>query len=190
MGGLSGKGNGRPEEGDELSHGDRVMQGVWKKGGIPTLDTRGKYGEITTTATREEEEAIRATYCIFLTKQKAEKVVGWARNHYLSSVSVPFVSNGRLLIPRESLEIAISRLWEQEPISTKASESIKNLAKDEYENNFVSAVVPSDEIGVKFDDIGALEDVKRTLNELVMLPVRRHELFSQGIFALWPTGKR
>ncbi|XP_020696627.1 uncharacterized protein LOC110109771 [Dendrobium catenatum] len=120
------------------------------------------------------------TDCIFLTKQKAEKVVGWARNHYLSSISVPSVSNGRLLIPRESLEIAISRLGEQESISTKPSESIKNLAKDEYESNFVSAVVPSDEIGVKFDDIGALEDVKRTLNELVTLPMRRPELFSHG----------
>ncbi|KAL0908513.1 hypothetical protein M5K25_023009 [Dendrobium thyrsiflorum] len=120
------------------------------------------------------------TDCIFLTKQKAEKVVGWARNHYLSSINVPSVSNGRLLIPLESLEIAISRLGEQESISTKPSESIKNLAKDEYESNFVSAVVPSDEIGVKFDDIGALEDVKRTLNELVTLPMRRPELFSHG----------
>jgi SpoVK/Ycf46/Vps4 family AAA+-type ATPase len=41
-------------------------------------------------------------------------------------------------------------------------------------------VVPPDEIGVKFDDIGALEDVKRTLDELVTLPMRRPELFSHG----------
>ncbi|XP_020577100.1 uncharacterized protein LOC110022480 isoform X2 [Phalaenopsis equestris] len=120
------------------------------------------------------------TDCVFLTKQKAEKVVGWARNHYLSSVIHPSVSNGRLLIPCESLEVAISRLREQESVSTKPLESIKNLAKDEYESNFVSAVVPPDEIGVKFDDIGALEDVKRTLNELVTLPMRRPELFSHG----------
>lgn len=57
---------------------------------------------------------------------------------------------------------------------------LQSLAKDEYESNFVSAVVPPDEIGVKFDDIGALEDVKRTLNELVTLPMRRPELFSHG----------
>ena len=56
----------------------------------------------------------------------------------------------------------------------------QNLAKDEYENNFISAVVPPGEIGVKFDDIGALEDVKRALNELVILPMRRPELFSHG----------
>lgn len=29
----------------------------------------------------------------------------------------------------------------------------QNLAKDEYESNFVSAVVPPNEVGVKFDDI-------------------------------------
>lgn len=52
--------------------------------------------------------------------------------------------------------------------------------KDEYESNFVSAVVPPGEIGVKFDDIGALEDVKKALKELVILPMRRPELFSQG----------
>lgn len=117
---------------------------------------------------------------VFLTKQKAERVVGWARNHYLSSVTFPSVSNDRLLIPCESLEVAISRLIEQEAVTMKPTESIKNLAKDEYESNFVSAVVPSGEIGVKFDDIGALEDVKRTLNELVTLPMRRPELFSHG----------
>lgn len=120
------------------------------------------------------------TDSVFLTKQKAEKVVGWARNHYLSTVIYPSVNNGRLLIPYESLEVAISRLREQESVSTKPWESIKSLAKDEYESNFISAVVLSDEIGVKFDDIGALEDVKRTLNELVTLPMRRPELFSHG----------
>ena len=56
----------------------------------------------------------------------------------------------------------------------------QNLAKDEYESNFVSAVVPPGEIGVKFDDIGALEDVKKALNELVILPMSRPELFSRG----------
>lgn len=56
----------------------------------------------------------------------------------------------------------------------------QNIAKDEYESNFISAVVPPGEIGVKFEDIGALEDVKKALNELVILPMRRPELFSHG----------
>ncbi|XP_022147527.1 uncharacterized protein LOC111016414 isoform X2 [Momordica charantia] len=117
---------------------------------------------------------------VILTKKNAEKVVGWAKNHYLSSCLLPSVKGDRLHLPRESLEIALARLKDQETTSRKPSQSLKNLAKDEYETNFVSAVVPSGEIGVKFDDIGALEDVKKALNELVILPMRRPELFSHG----------
>lgn len=117
---------------------------------------------------------------VILTKRKAEKVVGWAKNHYLSSCLLPSIKAERLCVPRESLEIAILRLREQETISKKPSQNLKNLAKDEYESNFVSAVVPPGEIGVKFDDIGALEEVKRALNELVILPMRRPELFLHG----------
>ncbi|OAY58956.1 uncharacterized protein LOC110609281 isoform X2 [Manihot esculenta] len=117
---------------------------------------------------------------VVLTKQKAEKVVGWAKNHYLSSCLLPSIKGERLILPRESLEIAIVRLKQQESISQKPSLNLKSLAKDDYESNFVSAVVPPGEIGVKFDDIGALEDVKKALNELVILPMKRPELFSRG----------
>uniref|UniRef100_J3MCL7 AAA+ ATPase domain-containing protein n=1 Tax=Oryza brachyantha TaxID=4533 RepID=J3MCL7_ORYBR len=115
-----------------------------------------------------------------LTKQRAEKVVGWARSHYLSSVTCPSIKGDRLIIPRESLDLAIGRLKEQEGSIRKSPEKMKILAKDEFERNFISAVVPPNEIGVKFDDIGALEDVKKTLDELVTLPMRRPELFSHG----------
>ncbi|XP_017971232.1 PREDICTED: uncharacterized protein LOC18608512 isoform X1 [Theobroma cacao] len=117
---------------------------------------------------------------VILTKRKAEKVVGWAKNHYLSSCTLPSIRGERLCLPRESVEIAVLRLKEQETISRKPAQNLKNLAKDDYESNFVSAVVPPGEVGVKFDDIGALEDVKKALNELVILPMRRPELFSHG----------
>ncbi|XP_061362703.1 uncharacterized protein LOC133306399 [Gastrolobium bilobum] len=117
---------------------------------------------------------------IILTKQKAEKVVGWAKNYYLSKCLLPSVKGERLWLPRESLEIAISRLKGYETNSRKPSQSLKNLAKDEFESNFISSVVAPGEIGVKFDDIGALEDVKKALKELVILPMRRPELFSHG----------
>ncbi|AES89435.2 P-loop nucleoside triphosphate hydrolase superfamily protein [Medicago truncatula] len=117
---------------------------------------------------------------IVITKQKAEKLVGWAKNHYLSSCLLPSIKGERLCIPRESLEIAISRMKGMETMSRKSSQNLKNLAKDEFESNFVSAVVAPGEIGVKFDDIGALEDVKKALQELVILPMRRPELFSHG----------
>ncbi|XVE92899.1 hypothetical protein REPUB_Repub01dG0143300 [Reevesia pubescens] len=117
---------------------------------------------------------------VILTKRKAEKVIGWAKNHYLSSCTLPSIKGERLCLPCESLEIAVLRLKEQETLSRKPAQNLKNLAKDEYESNFVSAVVAPGEIGVKFDDIGALEDVKKALNELVILPMRRPELFSHG----------
>uniref|UniRef100_A0A1J3HT27 ATPase family AAA domain-containing protein 1 n=1 Tax=Noccaea caerulescens TaxID=107243 RepID=A0A1J3HT27_NOCCA len=117
---------------------------------------------------------------VILTKQRAEKVIGWARNHYLSSCPSPSIKDGRLILPRESIEISVKRLKAQEDISRKPSQSLKNIAKDEYESNFVSAVVAPGEIGVKFDDIGALEHVKKALNELVILPMRRPELFTRG----------
>ncbi|KAJ8747826.1 hypothetical protein K2173_012416 [Erythroxylum novogranatense] len=117
---------------------------------------------------------------VILTRQRAEKVVGWAKNHYLSGCLLPSIKGDRLSLPRESLEVAIMRLREQETVVRKPSQNLKNLAKDEYESNFVSAVVPPGEIGVRFGDIGALEDVKKALNELVILPMRRPELFSHG----------
>lgn len=117
---------------------------------------------------------------VILTRQKAERVVGWARNYYLSSCVLPDVKDERLILPRECLETAISRLKEEETVFRRQSHNLKNIAKDEYESNFISAVVPPGEIGVKFDDIGALEDVKSTLNELVTLPMRRPELFTHG----------
>ncbi|KAJ6733310.1 hypothetical protein OIU74_005133 [Salix koriyanagi] len=82
---------------------------------------------------------------LILTKRKAEKVIGWAKNHYLSSSLLPCIKGDRLSLPRESLEIAIVRLKEQETISEKPSQNLKNLAKDEYESNFVSAVVAPDQ---------------------------------------------
>lgn len=44
----------------------------------------------------------------------------------------------------------------------------------------MSDVIPPSDIGVSFDDIGALENVKETLKELVMLPLQRPELFGKG----------
>jgi SpoVK/Ycf46/Vps4 family AAA+-type ATPase len=122
----------------------------------------------------------RAQKLVYFVSAGAEKVIGWARNHYLSSCPSPSIKEGRLILPRESIEISVKRLKAQEDISRKPTQNLKNIAKDEFETNFVSAVVAPGEIGVKFDDIGALEHVKKTLNELVILPMRRPELFTRG----------
>jgi hypothetical protein len=52
--------------------------------------------------------------------------------------------------------------------------------ENEFEKKLLGEVIPSSEIGVNFEDIGALEKVKETLKELVMLPLQRPELFRKG----------
>ncbi|KAG0455847.1 hypothetical protein HPP92_023635 [Vanilla planifolia] len=52
---------------------------------------------------------------------------------------------------------------------------------NEFEKRIRPEVIPSSEIGVTFDDIGALDDIKESLQELVMLPLRRPDLFNGGL---------
>jgi SpoVK/Ycf46/Vps4 family AAA+-type ATPase len=49
--------------------------------------------------------------------------------------------------------------------------------ENEFEKRLLADVIPPHEIGVTFEDIGALESVKDTLKEFVMLPLQRPELF-------------
>ncbi|XP_026664860.2 uncharacterized protein LOC103718546 isoform X2 [Phoenix dactylifera] len=52
---------------------------------------------------------------------------------------------------------------------------------NEFEKRIRPEVIPANEIGVTFDDIGALDDIKESLQELVMLPLRRPDLFKGGL---------
>ncbi|XP_058100193.1 uncharacterized protein LOC131245038 [Magnolia sinica] len=62
--------------------------------------------------------------------------------------------------------------------STKTPE----VAPDnEFEKRIRPEVIPASEIAVTFADIGALDDIKESLQELVMLPLRRPDLFKGGL---------
>jgi SpoVK/Ycf46/Vps4 family AAA+-type ATPase len=52
--------------------------------------------------------------------------------------------------------------------------------ENEFEKRLMADVVPPEEVGVAFDDIGALDSVKDVLRETVMLPLQRPELFTRG----------
>ncbi|KAJ8768569.1 hypothetical protein K2173_022680 [Erythroxylum novogranatense] len=52
---------------------------------------------------------------------------------------------------------------------------------NEFEKRIRPEVIPADEINVTFGDIGALEEIKESLQELVMLPLRRPDLFKGGL---------
>lgn len=52
---------------------------------------------------------------------------------------------------------------------------------NDFEKRIRPEVIPAGEIGVNFSDIGALDNVKEVLQELVMLPLRRPDLFKGGL---------
>lgn len=54
------------------------------------------------------------------------------------------------------------------------------MTENDFEKRLLADVIPPTDIGVTFEDIGALENVKDTLKELVMLPLQRPELFCKG----------
>ncbi|KAL8102447.1 hypothetical protein AgCh_027076 [Apium graveolens] len=54
------------------------------------------------------------------------------------------------------------------------------VTENEFEKKLLEKVIPPNDIGVTFEDIGALENVKDTLKELVMLLLQRPELFCKG----------
>ncbi|XP_041009867.1 outer mitochondrial transmembrane helix translocase-like [Juglans microcarpa x Juglans regia] len=73
--------------------------------------------------------------------------------------------------------------------SKKALENKKEIAKrlgrpliqtNPYEDVIACDVINPDHIDVEFDSIGGLESIKQALFELVILPLRRPDLFSHG----------
>ncbi|XP_019444640.1 PREDICTED: uncharacterized protein LOC109348599 isoform X1 [Lupinus angustifolius] len=54
---------------------------------------------------------------------------------------------------------------------------------NEFEKRIRPEVIPANEIGVTFSDIGALDDTKQSLQELVMLPLRRPDLYAGGLLS-------
>ncbi|KAI5060151.1 hypothetical protein GOP47_0024571 [Adiantum capillus-veneris] len=115
---------------------------------------------------------------LLLTEKQAQKIVGWARNIFLNLNEVQ--PRGKTLsLSRESLELAVTRFRAIETPTDKLGD-IKSLAENSYERELLSSVVRAKDIGVSFEQIGALEDVKTTLKELIILPLKRPELFNKG----------
>ncbi|KAL9225353.1 hypothetical protein vseg_001291 [Gypsophila vaccaria] len=68
------------------------------------------------------------------------------------------------------------------PKNAETPAPVKEVPPDnEFEKRIRPEVIPASEIGVTFADIGALDDVKESLQELVMLPLRRPDLFKGGL---------
>ncbi|KAK7318165.1 hypothetical protein RJT34_02864 [Clitoria ternatea] len=65
--------------------------------------------------------------------------------------------------------------------SVPASKASEVPPDNEFEKRIRPEVIPANEIDVAFSDIGALDETKESLQELVMLPLRRPDLFTGGL---------
>ncbi|KAJ4968151.1 hypothetical protein NE237_014852 [Protea cynaroides] len=124
------------------------------------------------------------TICIkdrALTSENVEKIVGWALSHHLMHSTEALTKDSKLLISSESIRYGLNILQGILNESKSLKKSFKDVVtENEFEKRLLVDVIPANDIGVSFYDIGALENVKDTLQELVMLPLQRPELFSKG----------
>ncbi|XWS76554.1 hypothetical protein CRYUN_Cryun01aG0186400 [Craigia yunnanensis] len=124
------------------------------------------------------------TLCIkdqTLTNESVEKVVGWTLSHHFMHSSEASVKDAKLVVSTESINYGLNILQGVQSESKSLKKSLKDVVtENEFEKKLLADVIPPSDIGVSFDDIGALENVKDTLKELVMLPLQRPELFCKG----------
>ncbi|KAJ6817035.1 uncharacterized protein M6B38_363115 [Iris pallida] len=125
------------------------------------------------------------TICIkdqTLTNESIDKIVGFALSHHLKSHKSQNLSKDtKLVLSSESIMYGLNMLQSVQSDSKTSKKSLKDVVtENDFEKRLLVDVIPSNEIGVTFDDIGALENVKDTLKELVMLPLQRPELFCKG----------
>jgi SpoVK/Ycf46/Vps4 family AAA+-type ATPase len=117
------------------------------------------------------------------TSDKVEKIVGWAVGHYLINSDKKGqevkMDGTKLMIPATAIDHGIRMLNRLQPLDTKTS--LKDVQTDnDFERKLLAEAIPPNELAVRFEDIGALDKVKNTLKELVMLPLQRPELFRKG----------
>ncbi|KAK9278660.1 hypothetical protein L1049_028233 [Liquidambar formosana] len=166
---------------------DEALLASWKHQldrDAETLKMKGNLNHLRTVLNRSglECEGLE-TLCIkdqTLTNESAEKVVGWALSHHLMQ-DPKADADARLVLSSESIQYGIGILQAIQNETKSLKKSLKDVVtENEFEKRLLADVIPPSDIGVTFDDIGALENVKDTLKELVMLPLQRPELFCKG----------
>lgn len=117
-----------------------------------------------------------------ITNESIRKIVGWA---------IGSCEESKLVLSLESIKYGLG-IFESIQGSNKDSNDsakiINDSAKDatteeSFERSLLANVITPSKIGTTFEDIGALESLKDTLKELVILPLQRPELFTIGQLA-------
>ncbi|KAI4349647.1 hypothetical protein L6164_010211 [Bauhinia variegata] len=116
-----------------------------------------------------------------LSTESVEKIIGWAVSHHFMDSAEDSIKDSKLVISVESIKYGLNILLGIQSENKNLKKSLKDvITENEFEKKLLADVIPPSDIGVTFDDIGALENVKDTLKELVMLPLQRPELFGKG----------
>ncbi|XP_074352363.1 uncharacterized protein LOC141691532 [Apium graveolens] len=116
-----------------------------------------------------------------LSSEDVEQVVTFALSHHF--VQLP-AGNVKHVLSSKSISCGLDLLRTLNYETKTLEKSLMDIApENEFEERLLSQVIPSNDIGVPFDEVSALEDVKDALKELVMLPLQRPELFSKGQLA-------
>lgn len=166
---------------------DEELLASWKQQldrDVETLKMKGNLHHLRTVLSRVgmECEGLE-TLCIkdlTLANENSEKIVGWALSHHLMQNS-GVDPDAKVVLSSESIQHGIGILQAVQNESKSLKKSLKDVVtENEFEKRLLADVIPPSDIGVTFDDIGALENVKDTLKELVMLPLQRPELFCKG----------
>jgi len=92
--------------------------------------------------------------------------------YYLTSQLISDMrSRGTSKEDKEKAKLALARL--------KRTNPGVDLDLNEYERSLLPCVIPPEEIGVKFNDIGGLDSIIKDLQESVILPLTCPQLFDQ-----------
>ncbi|CAN1778386.1 Outer mitochondrial transmembrane helix translocase [Linum perenne] len=109
-----------------------------------------------------------------------EEIVVSAISYHLMNNKDPDYRNGKLIISSTSLSHGLS-IFQEDNWHAFFFNCQDVLPDNEFEKRIRPEVIPADEINVTFADIGSLEEIKESLQELVMLPLRRPDLFKGGL---------
>ncbi|KAI5383551.1 uncharacterized protein LOC127105237 isoform X2 [Lathyrus oleraceus] len=114
---------------------------------------------------------------------KAEKKTESVAPEKKAEAAVSAEKKPESVAPEKKAEAEISTSASKAGVekSVPPSKAAEVPADNEFEKRIRPEVIPANEIDVTFADIGALEETKESLQELVMLPLRRPDLFTGGL---------
>ncbi|KAF3680899.1 hypothetical protein FXO38_02029 [Capsicum annuum] len=164
---------------------DAALLSTWKQQldqDVDTLTMKENFNSLHRVLSRIGLECIGLeTLCIKdqnFSVKSAEKVVGWALSHHLMQNTRENLDM-RLVLSPVSIQYGLELLQAKKNDTTSLKKSDVET-ENEFEKALLADVVALSDIGVTFDDVGALGNVKDTLKELVMLPLQIPEFLSKS----------